>query len=517
MHGLDFLDYVVVAAFMLGMLGMGVYFARQQESTEDYFVGGRKMPWLAVGLSTLATLTSTITYLAVPGEVIKNGIGYFTQLASAPFIVLFLWFITFPFLLRLRLTSAYEYLEHRFDYRVRLLGAGLFGCIGIGWMATVVFTASDAMAQMTGWPVVWVVLGVGGIGIAYTTMGGIRADIWTDVVQAVIMFAGALFTIGFVMWSTRSGPVDWWQDASQVQHTQVPLLDLNPFTRVSTIGVALNAFAWHVCMSNASQVAMQRFFTMPSVAAARKSSLVNAIANTLLSLLLALCGIALFSYYFRQPHLLPTALDSRTGEGADRIFPHFIAHQLPPAAGGLLICALLAAAMSTIDSGVNSLSAVLTVDVFRRRGGFADEKEELARARQFTVAFGILITFLALAVGQLKANRGNSIIDILPAAFNWGVGPLGGLFFAGMFLPRCRPAAAIAATLVGSVVALVTALLKPVFGIPFSFAWVTPYGAGVTVVLAWVFSNVYPAPKTPVSWTWQQIVQEEEPGPSSAG
>ncbi|MBM3458427.1 MAG: hypothetical protein FJX77_07845, partial [Armatimonadetes bacterium] len=202
-------------------------------------------------------------------------------------------------------------------------------------------------------------------------------------------------------------------------------------------------------------------------------------------------------------------LNAQTGAGADEIFPHFIAYQLPPAAGGLLICALLAAAMSTIDSGVNSLSAVLTVDIFRRRGRLNSAGEELAKARQFTVAFGVLITVLALGVGSLKA-RGSNIIEILPAAFNWGVGPLGGIFFAGMFLPRVQARAVIPAALVGACVALTTAFLKPVFGIPFSFAWVITYSCLITLGLSALLSLREPVPAAPVAWTWRQIVSQEE-------
>ncbi len=496
MNHLDTADYVVVALFMLGMLGMGLYFARQQESTEDYFVGGRKMPWLAVGLSTLATLTSTITYLAVPGEVIKNGVGYFTQLVSVPFTLGVLWFITFPFVASLRITSAYEYLERRFDRRVRLLGALLFTCNGIGWMATVVYTAARGIADMTQWNVQVLILGLGLVGVVYTTLGGIRADIWTDVVQAVIMFAGAFFTLGFVAFATGTNLGDWWGDANQVQKTSVTVFDLNPMHRISTVGVALNAFFWHICTANGSQIAMQRIFTLPDLKAARKSALVNAVANTMLSLLLGVCGLALFSFYSRKPELLAaTKLNVETGSGADSLFPNFIANQLPPAAGGLLICALLAAAMSTIDSGVNSLSAVTTLDLLGQPSDGSGGKQELAIARRYTVVFGALITVAALGVGGLQA-RGANIIEILPAAFNWAVGPMGALFFAGMFIRRATAASVIPAVIVGGILALVLALLKPLWNIPFSFAWVITYSCLTSLALTWLLSLKNPLPST---------------------
>jgi SSS family solute:Na+ symporter len=508
LHGLQPIDWLVVALSMLAMLGMGVYFSRRQHSAEDYFVAGRRMPWLAVGLSTLATLTSTITYLALPGEMIKNGVGYFTGYVSMPFILAFVVCVSLPFLMRLRLTSAYEYLERRFDYRARLLGAGIFGCIVLGWMATVIYTASNAMVGMTGWKLNYVILFVGTIAIAYTTMGGIRADIWTDVAQAVIMLVGALFAIGYVAIATQTGPLDWWNDAAQVQHTATPLFSLDPTVRVSTVGVGLSSFFWTICTINGSQVAMQRFFTMSSVKAAQRSYVVNIVADVILLVLLGLCGIALFSFFHRQPHLLGSTLNPRTGEGAEKVFPHFIANQLPPAMGGLLIAALFAAAMSTLDSGVNSLSAVLTVDVFRRRGRVKGDRDELRLARVFTVIFGAVITFAAMGVGALK-GKSNTIIDILPAAFNWGVGPMGGMFFAGMFLPRCTGRAVIPAAVIGAMIGLGTALLKPVFGVPFTFAWVIPYSCLTTFLLAWALSLFEPHGKDE-PLTWRNVVNRPE-------
>lgn len=511
MHGLQPIDWLVVALSMLAMLGMGAYFSRRQHSAEDYFVAGRKMPWLAVGLSTLATLTSTITYLALPGEMIKNGVGYFTGYISMPFILAFVCLVSLPFLMRLRLTSAYEYLERRFDYRTRLLGAVIFSCIVLGWMATVIYTCSNAMVGMGVVPSKYlnaVILGVGVIAIAYTTMGGIRADIWTDVAQAIIMFLGAVFAIGYVAVATHTGPIDWWRDAAQVHHIAVPFFDLNPFVRVSTVGVALSSFFWTICTINGSQVAMQRFFTMPSVKAAQRSYVVNTIADMILLVLLGLCGIALFSFFYRHPQLLGSDLNPRTGEGAEKVFPYFIANQLPPATGGLLIAALFAAAMSTLDSGVNSLSAVLTVDVSRRQGRVKGDRDELRLARILTVIFGTVITFAAMGIDWLK-GQSNTIIDILPAAFNWGVGPMGGMFFAGMFLPRCTARSVIPATVIGAIVGLGTALLKPVFNVPFTFAWVIPYSCLTTFLLAAVLSLFEPRRKDePLTW-WEVVRQPE--------
>jgi solute:Na+ symporter, SSS family len=502
------LDYAIVGAFLIGMLAMGARFARGSRSREEYFLGGRRMPWAAVGISTLATLMSTITFLAVPGEIIRNGTGYLSGLVAVPFMLAFSLVIALPFLLRLRVTSAYEYLERRFDRPTRLTGSGLFAAMSLGWMATVVYTASLAVAEISGFPLYGVICVVGLVGVAYTALGGIRATIWTDVVQAGLMFGGALFTLGFVAHVTGTGPARWWTDAAQVQADPVPLFTLDPFVRVSMLGVALNNFFWHACQMTSSQIAVQRFLATPDVRAARRAANVNAVANLGLTLLLALCGLALFSYYTGQPGLLGDALDPASGAGADRLFPHFIASELPPAAAGLLVAALLAAAMSTLDSGVNSFSAVATTDWFPRKASADKEGEVLGRARLLTVGVGGLVILFAVGIHLLK-GASNTLFDILPAAFNWGVGPLGGLFFAGMFLRRCTGRSVRPAVLIGAAVGLVTALLKPLWGIPFTFAWVIPYSCGATVLVAWLLSLREKRP-TQQHLVWSEVVRRRE-------
>ncbi|NQW26234.1 MAG: hypothetical protein HQ473_07730 [Cryomorphaceae bacterium] len=140
--GLESLDFAAIAAYLLATFGIALWFGHRQKDSDDFFVGGRAMPWFAVGLSILATLFSTLTYLGAPGEVIKNGFGHFLGFLAIPFgmaVVMLLWI---PFFMRLKLTSAYEYLELRFNYPVRCIGASLFILLRLGWMSMVIFAAS---------------------------------------------------------------------------------------------------------------------------------------------------------------------------------------------------------------------------------------------------------------------------------------------------------------------------------------------------------------------------------------
>src|SRR5215831_11198542 len=149
--GLETLDYVVVVLYVLLTIVIVYRVARRQQNADDYFLGNRRLPWLAVGLSIMATLLSSRTYLGLTGEVVKNGIaGFMSQAAILPAAPLVI-FLFIPFFMRLRFTSAYEYLEHRFDFRARLLGGALFLLLRLGWVSLVMYSGSLALAKMGGW------------------------------------------------------------------------------------------------------------------------------------------------------------------------------------------------------------------------------------------------------------------------------------------------------------------------------------------------------------------------------
>jgi len=212
--GLTPLDYAAIVLYMLGTFGIALWFGRKQKTTDDFFVGGRHMPWFAVGLSILATLFSTLSYLGAPGEMIRNGIGLFIGQLAIPFSMLVVFFLWVPFFMRLRVTSAYEYLERRFSYTVRLMGAVLFILLRLGWMSMVVFAASmaldrvkgDDMAILPGPDLYWWICGVGVFAAIYTAVGGIQAMIWTDVVQCLLLLTGVLMAIGYVAVVDGTGP-----------------------------------------------------------------------------------------------------------------------------------------------------------------------------------------------------------------------------------------------------------------------------------------------------------------------
>ena len=529
--GLTGLDFAVIAFYLIATMSMGLWIARGQHSTEDFFVGGRQLPAWAVGISILASLLSTITYLGMPGEMFRTGVGFLTRQLGVPLVLVVVWFLWIPFFMRLNLTSAYEYLERRFNYPVRVLGAILCLALLLGWMAVVVLTASRAMAEITYLDLGWffgtntdehrdadlhaIILAIGLFSVIYTTLGGIRAVIWTDVIQFFILIGGALFTIGYVAFDTGTGLGAWMEAQSVYAHREsVEWFSLDIGNRSTVFFISVGMFFWFCCTHGANQVALQRYFTVESVRAARKSYLVSALSSFALSIILA--GVGLSLLYFIQDHELPaaagveSAVDSIRDDAQDKIFPQFIRFYLPSGLRGLVVAALFAAAMSTIDSGANSISTIVTVDFFRhRRSGPPSAQAELRLARKLTASMGLIIVTLTILLYHV--SKGTDIITLCQKGFNCFLGPLGALFVLGMWSKRATAVSVIPAVIAGELFGVCASYSKELFDFAYSTHLVVPGSWLVTLVAAYLLSLVLRtrASDDAQQWMWRSVVSRE--------
>ncbi|HVC96583.1 MAG TPA: sodium/solute symporter [Pirellulales bacterium] len=529
--GLETLDYVGVVAYLLATLAIVVWSSRKQESTDEFFLGSRRMPWLAVGMSLLATLLSTLTYLGAPGEIVKNGVAFFMGLLALPFSMLVVLCLWVPFFMRLRLTSAYEYLERRFDYRARLLGGTLFLFLRLGWMSLVIHTASGALREMTGFSIQWLIVFVGLSATLYTCVGGIRAAIWNDVLQFVMLFGGLFVTVGYVAWATGTGPTHWWNTvtAHSPAHTNPLWFSFDPTVRMTVATVVLHSFFWTICTHGADQVALQRYFATRSLSAARRSYLVNAVSDILVSVLLATSGLALLFFYFEHPDFLGEGLTPASA--GDKLLPYFFTHQLPAGLGGLILAGFLCDAMQTLDSGVNSISAVATTDIGDRFHSFrAGRMGDLRLARALTLIVGILTTGVALMVAYTAEHSDLNIVDLMPRLFNMFLGPLASLFFIGMFLPRCTARSALPAVLCSLVLSIVwshwstivmaLALLAPSLesysSIRPSITWAIWFPCTIAFLLAALLGTIVDkrGDHPGRAYSWRAVLRRPEPGPN---
>ena len=471
-QSLHAVDFAAIAAYFAVVIWVGFYYGRRQKSTEDYFLAGRRLPWFSVGVSIVATVLSTVTYLSTPGEMIKNGVGANAQFLSYPLVFFLVSTLILPCLTRFRLTTAYEYLERRFDLTTRLFGASLFVLIRTAWMGMVLFTASLALSKICSLSFTTVVLGLVAIGVFYTVLGGLRAVIWTDVVQFFILLGGAIFTVIYVAVDSGTGPATWWNDMMAADTPSQPVFSFDPTVRLSLVGMGCWTLFWWLATASSDQVAVQRFLATESLQASRRAFLCNLAGGVVLTLILSLCGIALYSYY-----------QAAIPDDPDLVFPHFIRHILPRGLAGLVVAALFSAAMSSLDSGMNSISSVVVTDFYRRfRSAVATPGQELFLARVVTAAVGGLATAICLLLYQIPEEQRGNLFDIQGRVTSFLVGSLGGLMLIAMLGIRCSARVAMGSALCGILVGFLWAQGHWLFALPeLAWMWVIPVSTTVTV------------------------------------
>jgi SSS family transporter len=498
MSSFHVLDWAIIAIYLVAMAAIGVYFSRRQTSLDRYLLADRSMGWLPVGLSLMAALNSGMDYLMQPSSTIRYGIVLAVGIVS--WLPLYPWVarVAFPFYHRLNFYSVYEYLEARFDLSVRTLAAVIFLLWRLGWMATAMYVPSLAINAASNGQVdlntVTIIVGV--VVTLYTMLGGIQAVIWNDVIQFFIMFGGLAATVA-IAWvsvpggfgeifssASAAGKLDAWPpltDAAAVGlAAQLQSFFQQPIT-VITLLVAL--IVGRMAQYTTDQVMVQRLKTTRSIAEARQAFAVNAAGDALWMIGLSFVGLALFAYF--QHHPLPA------GSETDKLLPYFMSVAFPIGAVGLVIAAIMAASLSSIDSAINACSSVAVVDLYNRlwkgrtvHGGAstADDREQVLAGRIATLIVGVLGTTLACNVASV-----GSLLEINAKVVNAFTGPLFGIFLLAMFSERASSAAVLVAGVIGALTAYYVAYHSAI-----GFMWPSTFGLAATLLAGGVLSIALP-------------------------
>jgi len=514
MH-LKALDFAVIVGYLAGLTCLGVYFSRRQTSEQSYFLGNRRMPWLLVGVSVMATLISTLSYLSVPGEMIRHGVGYFASLLAFVLVIPLVNRLIIPALMRLPVTSVYEYFEKRYHLSVRCVGASVFVLMRLTWVGLIIYTASLAVAGMTAWSMPAVILGVGVITTFYTTAGGMQAVIWSDFVQGLLLVGGAMLVPLCVALQTHTGPGAWWEAFSQAGRSQVPVFSWDLTVRISVVGIIIELFFWHACTHSADQVAAQRYLSTPSVASARRSVWVSAGFTVALLLMLMVVGLSLFYLYFDRSDLSIQEFQREIAKEADAVLPTFIAKDLPAGLSGLLLAALLAAAMSSLSSGVNSISSVVMTDFLDRFRGLKKGGSNLVPAMGTSGLAGCAGIGLALAINELmQAKQQWNLVELVERVNHLFLAPLGVLFLAGILFRHVGTAAALLGFFAGVLTSILVSFSKDLFGLEngISFMWIIPFSFVAGMFVAWLAGLFFARPSV-AQLVWLERKSPEAPAP----
>jgi SSS family solute:Na+ symporter len=506
-----YLDALILAAYLATLAAIGVWFGRRQTTLDNFLVASRRMAWLPVGLSLMAALNSGIDYLTQPSATIQYGLA----LLVGPFswFVIYAWVATvvFPFYRRLPFYSVYEYLEERFDVRVRMLGALIFVVWRLGWMATALYVPALAIDAVTGGAVdlTLMIVVLGALVTFYTMAGGIQAVIWNDVLQFCVMFGGLAATVAIVIGHVPGGAAQVWSAAEAAGKTALWIPLAPPpepgllarvgafFTQPLHVPALLAALiVGRMAQYTSDQVLVQRLQTTETLRDTRRAFVIHAIGDAVWMVGLSIVGLALFAYFQYSP--------APAGLPADRLLPRFMSDAFPTGALGLVIAAILAASLSSIDSAIHSCSSVLVVDIYQRfLRGAAVATTKVAEARQVqasrvaTVLVGILGTTLACNVARI-----GSLIEVANKLINAFTGPLFGIFLLGMFTFAGSRAALIGGA-AGTLTAYVVAYHSPI-----GFLWPSTFGLAVTLLVGVGAGVGFPdASSAARRYTWRGVMQ----------
>ncbi|NJM99167.1 MAG: sodium:solute symporter [Phormidesmis sp. RL_2_1] len=478
------IDWAIVVVYGLLVIAIGIAASRRQNNTDEYFRGSRQLPWWAIGFSIIATSFSAASLLGGPGEGFNHGLLYLQLqlgdlLGYALVIALFL-----PFFIRLNLTTAYEYLERRFDAKTRSLGSLCFVLFVVARLGGLLYAASLAVSTVADIPLTISILLVGIFSTVYTVTGGIAAVVWTDVLQFGMIFVGLAAGIWAAAVAVPGGLGQLWHTASEAGKLTVinPSWEPESIRSLPTAVLAYGMLAFAVAGTN--QQSVQRYVSCADVPSGRKAILLGWFSGLVGVAATLILGVLLYGFYALNPELLAGLAVTPEGslEVADSILPYFIVNQVPAGASGLLVAAIFAAAMSSIDSALHSLATCVTVDFYQRYSPTQPSETTAVKVAQgLIVVWGILGIFSAFYV----ASTGEALLPFLIEYTSMFLGPLLGLFLMGVLLPRINATGAFYGTIAAVIVLAVgteTGLLN------FPGIWRSAVIAPVAVILGLMIS-----------------------------
>jgi len=427
------LDAVAVVAYLAAMLALGFFLARRSTRAENYFVGRRNFPGWVVALSMLGTIVSSTTFLALPAAAFVLDWRQLTVNLVVPFIAILAALVFIPFFRRAGLTSAFEYLGDRFGLTARLYGMASFVFLQLIRVAQVLFLVALPLQFLTGAPLEWVIVG-GGLFVAlYTIAGGMETVIWAGLAQALLMLAGGILCLAAVVLQLPGGLAQVFEVGQAHGKFSLgdPAWDLGrrTFWTVLILGVVnwLNIYA-------GEQTLVQRYVAASSLREARKATLLFSVIAVPMWTMFFFIGTALFVFFQVLPDPAAAALQP------DQVMPYFVLTHVPVGLAGLVIAAVIAAAMSSLDSGVNSIATVVVVDLVKPHLARNRDDRYYLRAARFVTAAAILaMTFGAVFFARIEKESMN---DVSLIVFSVLGGPITGMFLLGFFTRRIDGVAA---------------------------------------------------------------------------
>jgi len=476
------LDYLVLIIYFAAIASIGLLAGRKEKSTDDFFLGGRAMPWWAVTFSILATEVSAVTFIGTPGDAYRGNYTYLQFAIGSLLGRILIAFLLLPAFYRGRVTSIYQFLSQRFGEKSRRTAVIFFFFSQLLAAGVRLLLISLVLSVVSGYPLGAIIAFVAAVALLYTLIGGIKAVIWTDFFQFFIFMGGAWLAIYFILDAVPGG---WTGLRELVPAEKFRVFDFGlSLTAPAVFLIAfLNGCVQTFAALGTDQAMTQRMLTCRNLKQGRWSLILTGIIDFPIVITYLLIGTGLWALYEVVGPTVPAAADP------DLIFPHYIMTVLPPGVRGLLIASIFAAAMSSLDSSINALASSAVMDIYRPfiRPG-RSEKHYLAASRVFVGVFCVLLIGAALALEQIPG--GKLWLGFKVTGFTYGA--MLGIFLLGVLTRGSNDRMNIWA-MVTSPLVLVALTLSEKFLFPgttlLAWSWYVVVGTGWTFFWGWFFAR----------------------------
>jgi SSS family transporter len=467
------LDLLIIAVYLAGITLFGLRFRKRQGSLRDYFLADRNIPWWAIALSIVAAETSTLTIISIPGLAYDTDLTFLQVVFGYLIGRIIISFILLPHYFRGDLYTAYQLIERRFGGRLRSVTAGLFLLTRAAAEGVRVYAVSIVIRIALGTGEIASIAIISVLTLIYTFEGGLAAVIWTDVVQTVIYVAGTVVGVFTILQLVPGGWYGVYGFAEQANKLRVFDFSTNfwaPYTFwAGVIGGAFLTTASH----GTDQLIVQRLLAARNQRQSVLALLSSGVAILFQFALFLIVGVMLYAFY---------RLPSKTFGKADFIYPTFIVHHMPPGISGLLIAAILAAAMSNLSAALNSLSSSSIIDFYLRRHPGADERTRLWRSQLTTLLWAAVLFVLAV----LSLHKVSRVVEVGLSIVSVAYGALLGVFLLGVLTRRANQNGATVGMILGFAVAVYVWL-----GTRIPWTWYVAIGTSVTFAIGYLASGLF--------------------------
>jgi solute:Na+ symporter, SSS family len=465
-------DWIVLGLYLVIPVAMGGVFYSRQKTSRDYLLAGRSMSWFPIAISIIATDLSALSYMGIPALVYKADIKYLLAGLMFPLQMALVIVIFVPLLYRLNVFTVYEYLERRFNPAARLLAAALFLGGRGAWIATITFATSVVLTQISGMNTGLAILICGMSTTVYTFLGGMEAVIWTDFMQFFVLVGGAVAILILVIVGFHGDVGQIWSIASATGHTKMFDFSFSLTREYTFWSLVVGTLIYQLSTYGTDQINVQRYFATKNLRETIKATIGSALILLPVIMLLFAIGIGLSAYYIENPELAATL------ESPDRIMPHFTVNILPRGFRGLVIAGIFAATMSSMSSGINSLTTSTMKDFLERLTPSIKERE-LFWARIITALWGLAATLGAMLMVNIKLT----ILERFNSIYTFFAGPLVGMFLLGILTKRASAWPVVFSSISGFAATAAVAKWTNVH-----WLWYSPVGCLTTMIIGYLGS-----------------------------